>query len=394
MVNVPEERSKRLNRRHRYRLIIGYLSISLFFLTCAASFEIWMNRTRLQLQTDTNMLSAWIIGITHGSKQQLTRGTVIQKWLSKSGVRSLGSQETLTSRYQGDSDAVELWLDYNSYLQDSKYLECHRIGQTAFVDDLGQRYHGFLDFHGRIVGLYLPGYDHAAHRITCSLHWCPRQQFPPTQFSAPMHFTFDLPRSVRQLPEANTLPQTGVEKNIEGISARVSSVRIVPRGISGRSVVQNQLSFHLKIEGGRLANSNVSLGNGDYDERGILEMLGRNDPAHIQAYLKSESIRRAGKIAAPAMGELTRSRFVISDPYGISLMPDNAALAPAMDWFGRGYLHDTEGWVWRAPVNGVGIGTDVVRIQFDVRHITPPNSMPAPTVHFDIVAPVQTSGEV
>lgn len=381
-------------KRRRLRLSLTYLAITLILLVCAASFEIWSDRARLQLQTDPRMVSAWIIGTTYGPKQQLTRGTMFQKWLSQMGFHSLGNQEILTSRFHGDSDGMQIWLDYNSFLPDAKYLECHRIGQTAFVDDLGQRYHGFLDFHGRIVGVYLPGYDHAAHRITCRLHWCPRQQYPPRLFSSPMSFTIDLPKTTRQLPAAESLVSASSKQTIRGITVQVSSVRLVPQNLSPQFVVQNQLSFHLNIEGGNLANSNVALGNGEIRQRRLRELLTQIDPAGGQNLLTPDSEQTAGQIPPPTLGEYTKNRFIITDPYGLSLMPDTAVLTPAIDWFGRGYLRDEAGWVWRAPVNGVGIGTDAVRLQLDVRPVTPPNSTPAPPVHFDLIAPVQTSGEV
>ncbi len=383
-----------LQRHRRLRLALTYLAVMVILVAGAGSIEIWQNRQLLQLQTDPRVASAWVIGTTYGSKHQLTRGTIFQKWLTQLGIRSLGNQEKLTSRFHGDTGALELWLDYNSFLPDAKFLECHRIGQTAFVDDLGQRYHGFLDIHGRIVGVYLPGYDHSARRITCRLHWSPRSQNPPRQFSSPMLFTIDLPNTVRQLPSAENLVDTGAQQTIGGISVKVSSVRIVPQNVTLLSAIQNQISFHLKIDGGNLANSNVSLGNGEFEQPGIVELLGKMDPARSGGLTKQKHSGGKEKTPPPNLGELTKRRFIISDPYGISVMPDTAVITPAIDWFGRGYLKDSEGWVWRAPANGVGIGTDVVRLEFDVRPNTAPNSTPALPVHFNIIAPVQTAGEV
>src|SRR5204863_6335663 len=106
-------------------------------------------------------------------------------------------------------------------------LECHRVQQagTAFVDDVGQTYHGFLDMHGKTVAVYLPGYDHSAREMRCILRWMPRRPAAPSPISRPMVFKVKLPRYPRVLPAAESLPRT-VTAQKDGITVTVDAGRL------------------------------------------------------------------------------------------------------------------------------------------------------------------------
>ncbi|HLK60708.1 MAG TPA: hypothetical protein VKU00_29360, partial [Chthonomonadaceae bacterium] len=147
---------------------------------------------RVQLQSDPHVATVWLLGATWGPNHSVTFGSPSQKWLNEHNITAFGSYAVLHSPYTGEPGGVEFWFDYQSYLP-SQELECHRVGEMAFTDDLGQTYHGYLDFQGKTVGVYLPAYDHAAHRLFCNIHWMPRRPAAPSPVSTPMTFMVNLP---------------------------------------------------------------------------------------------------------------------------------------------------------------------------------------------------------
>lgn len=347
--------TRRAPRSYRGLLLALSLLAALGGMAAITVFVARDSQRRAQMQTDSRVATVWVLGVAHGT-QPLTRGSLLQKWLNARGIHAFGEYRTLTSRYNsGNENGLEIWFDYQSYLKKRPELECHRIGATAFVDDLGQRYHGFLDFQDQYVGVYLPGYDHAARRLVCAVRWMPRQPARPRPMSKPMVFTVDLPPVKRVLPPADTLPRRFVTLTNQGVTVTVGQARLSAPDyrIGGYAGSQRELFFYLKIEGGELTAPNIV--------SPIAEL-------------------------APRASSLDTSRpFTITDPYGVSLLPEDRILEPVLQQ-GRG------GTLWSAAVNGAGQGTDAVRLRFDVR---PKGRKPsAPAIPFDITIPVQTGGEV
>ncbi|HZO91647.1 MAG TPA: hypothetical protein VFB38_25215 [Chthonomonadaceae bacterium] len=397
----------------RVRTLRGLLAAATALLTlgCLTAISLYFlndSRRRAQMQTDPRVATVWMLGVTYGKQHTLTRGSTLQQWLNAHGFHGLGDYRVLTSRYSGDPGSLEIWFDYQSFLPNHSLLECHRIGETAFVDDLDQPYHGYLDIHDKYVGVYLPGYDHAARRILCAVHWMPRQPAPPHPVSAPMVFTIDLPPAPRLLPPANTLPHGPISVSNQGITATVSEARLSAPNLSGLSGGQRELTFRLKIQGGELANSNVELpptltsvsaGQGSnhlllYWYRNQI-MRTRRPRSGIAQLFRPFNAPRAtitptfpgGFASATAYRPLT-----ITDPYGISLLPDSETLSPLQTLEENDARNAGRGTVWVAPVNGAGHGTDVIRLHFDVLPAKAASStQPVP---FDIMVPVQTGDEV
>ncbi|HLV80720.1 MAG TPA: hypothetical protein VKT32_10575, partial [Chthonomonadaceae bacterium] len=215
------------------------------------------SRSHVQMQTDPNVATVWVLGVTHGPMHMVQEGSALQKWLNAVNIHAFGDYHSYRSGYDGDPDSLEIWFDYTSYLPRTPDLECHRVGQTAFVDDMGQAYHGYLDFQGKVVGVYLPGYDHAAHRLTCCLHWMPRQPAAPTPVSRPMVFTIALPPAQRLLPPLAALPRGPVTQSHGEVTVTVTDARLSAPRTRPFTSTQRDLAFRLKITGGELACSNV-----------------------------------------------------------------------------------------------------------------------------------------
>jgi hypothetical protein len=377
---------------YRAYVIVAALLLVFAGIIAASLYSVNESRRRAQTQVDSHVATVWILGVAQGAQTSLTHGTTLQKWLNAHGIHALGDYRVLTSRYSGDHDGLEIWFDYRSYLPEYPQLECHRIGATAFIDDLGQEYHGYLDFQDKYVGVYLPGYDHAAHRLTCALHWMPRKPAPAHPVSAPMVFTVDLPPARRILPDADTLGHGPVTVTRQGITVTAGGARLEVPDYSIMGGSQRELTFRLKIQGGEVASSNV-------DTRvpttytvpgGVTYRLLRNGSGFT---FYSTTIRR--QIVAPNVGvqPTTTHPFTITDPYGISLLSDNEFLRPRAALDGdEDPLQTQYGTAWVAPVNGAGQGTDVVRLHFEVLPtLHTPRTAPVP---FDILLPVQTGGEV
>lgn len=336
---------------------------------------------RTQVQTDPSVCTVWVLGMTEGHEQVLHRSSPIQDWLADHGIHFPGAIGTLSGQFHGDPDGAEVWFDYRSLLPQHPMLECHRIGDTAFLDDLGQAYQGYLDFQGHCVGVYLPGYDHAAHRLTCALHWMPRQPAPPYPMSRPMVFTFDLPRARRILPEAAALPANPLPASAGGVSVTLSEVRLSRAEIEQLTQGQRQLTFRLKVTGGAISDANV------LDLTGDLEMsqLTQTPSASTLATLNRDIARM--RRGAARLAARSAPRMTITDPYGVPLL-SNDAMASRMVSSNGGAIRDGSGAVWAVPVNGAGKGTDVVRIQLD---ISPSGG--GPDIHFDLLAPVASEQE-
>lgn len=385
-----EARKRRLLRKAALTLV-ALLALMGFVL--AGLLLLADSRRRIQMHTDPNVATAWVVGITYGPIHALTLGTPLQKWFNDRDIHTFGDYHSVQSGYNGDPGSVEIWFDYQSYLPHAPQLECHRVGQTAFVDDLGQAYHGYLDFQGKLVGVYLPGYDHAAHRLTCALRWMPRQPAPPDPVSNPMVFTIDLPPARRILPSAAALPQGLVTAANQGVTVTVSEARLSAPRTHQFSSTQRDLAFRIKIEGGELANANVltnPYGGQIYSTSGSLS------GAPVSTFLRRYRIRAVmPPLLGRSRGVPAQRRFTITDPYGVSLLSSDG-LFPMASLESAEPLQNQNGTVWVAPVNGAGRSTDAIRLQFDVRptgHTTASPSASGTLIPFDIVVPVQTSDE-
>jgi hypothetical protein len=362
------------------------------------------SRRRAQLQEDPRVATVWIAGVTQGANQTLVRGTALQKWLNGVGIICFGEYKSLQSRFSGDPGSLEIWFDYQSRLPHKPDLECHRIGETAFEDDLGQRYHGYLDLQGHQVGVYLPGFDHAARKLICALHWMPRQPAPPTPTSMPMLFTVDLPPVPRLLPPTGALSRGPLTITRQGIRVTVGEARLGPSRPGAFTDGQRELTFRLKIEGGELADDNVDsspLSEIDTGFRSQNPSKAQID-SRIRAYMARQTARlqfvQIGLFpASPPAGSAARL-FEITDPYGFSLIPTQEMLTPMQMRDRTHVLRDENGIFWVAPVTGAGRGTDVIRLRFDVRPASPkgarPHSSPPPAIPFTLTVPVQTGDTI
>jgi hypothetical protein len=111
-------------------LLVGGLLLAMVLIVQAR------NR-RIQLQSDPHIATVWLMGATWGPNHTLVDGTAWQKWLNAHNITAFGSYTELRSPYNGEPGGVEFWFDYQSHLP-SQELECHRVGEMAFTDDLGQ----------------------------------------------------------------------------------------------------------------------------------------------------------------------------------------------------------------------------------------------------------------
>jgi hypothetical protein len=330
---------------HWLRLLASILALAALVTALFGVAQVRRARRSMQVQTDPQVATAWLIGVTHGNAH-LARGGSLQKWANAHNIRLFGEYLDLAPGSQVGTDGMELWFDCESYVRKTPDLECHRIYETAFTDDLGQQYHGFLDFHGHLVGVCLPGYDHRSRRIFCDLHWMPRGKRWPC--STPMHFTVDLPPARRLLPPRSSLPDGPVSVTHVGVTVTVSNVRLSPAFVGANALFQREMLFDVTIRGG--------------------------GPAWPQAEIwdSKETI------------------FRITDPYGVPLIPGGVmgGLPPTtmdvLDATNKGSATAGKPRGCIVPVEGAGAGTDVVTIHFDLR---PTGG--AETVPFDLVAPVK-----
>jgi hypothetical protein len=349
---------------------------------------------RHQMQDDPEVATAWLLQTTHGPNHILTRGSILQRWANQEGVHALGDYQVLTGSFNGEPDGIELWFDYDSHTA-VKDLECHRVGPTAFVDDLGQVYHGFLDFQGKTVGVYLPGYDHTARRITCTLHWMPRRPAAPFPVSRPMTFTIPLPATRRILPPASTLPSDPVRVTKNGITVTLSDVHLGPIQMRPYYEGQRDLLFQLHVQGGQLADENVVQ---QADATGVLSSAFPGSAVIVQGQIRSARgqvlttrVRSGNNLFMLGNGPSASDSFRITDPYGIALLPDTASVLAPVTKPRKG---QTASPFWTAPINSAGRGTDCVLFHL---HVQPPaaspKAMPPAAIAFDIpvrVAPQPT----
>jgi len=383
-----------ITSRKRKQLTRGTIALfSACLLGGALAVAVRRSQIRHQMQTDPSVATAWLIQVTHGPNHTLTRGSTVQRWANQHNIHALGDYEVLTGSFNGEPNGIEFWFDYSSHT-DAKNLECHRVGPTAFVDDLGQIYHGFLDFQGKTVGVYLPGYDHAAHRITATVHWMPRRPAAPFPVSRPMTFSVPLTASRRILPPASTLPDGPVSITKSGITVTLSDVHLSPPRLRSLYEGQRDLTFQLHIQGGEIADENVVIPE-DY----VLDATSAfspNAPTAIQRQVRvvqgrgiTTRLRSGNTIYMLGNGSLDGDHLTITDPYGISLVPPMLSVAMPVTKPRKGQKASPS---WIAPVTGAGKGTDCVQFHFDVQPpARSPKAMPPASIPFDI--PVRVSTE-
>jgi hypothetical protein len=389
-------------RTNRTGLLLT-LAVLTFLAFTVGLFGLWQGyRKHTQMQNDPRVARVWVAGTTFGRHHQIQRGSSLQRWLNTNHISLLGDYEVVQSQFSNDPDGLEIWFNYESYLIGYPELECHRINPagTAFIDDLGQPYHGYLDLHGKTVGVYLPGYDHAAHQIRCIVKWMPRRP-TLTPMSRPMVFTVDLPQATRVLPPASSLPRA-VSLTKSGVTVMVDAVQLGPFKPANGAAGQRDLTFHLRIAGGEIANDNIandlSLAVSDSALTGRLHSIivspiqplrlfsGRGLNANLQPQRQVQYF--------PASSDSAPMTF--TDPYGISLIAPGQSIAPVLSKDILERARRGQGMVWRAPVIGAGKGTDVIRVHLDVRpRAQSGHSAPASeTVPFDLCVPVQTGDEI
>jgi hypothetical protein len=374
-----ETRTAQSRRGKRNLLRPLLLAAILLMAVCiGALVVVRINRTAIQLHNDPTVGSVWVAGVTYGATPTLQQGTPPLRWLNRHGIRAFGSTGTLVSRFRGDEGGLEIWFGCRSNLHGQPLLECHRVGKTAFTDDLGQEYQGYLDFQGSYVGVYLPGYDHAAHRLTCALHWMPRTPAAPTPVSAPMRFDIDLPPMSRLLPSAEHVVRTVATQTRQGITVTAGSARLEAPKLSTTVGSQRDLIFHLDVRGGTLACSNVDTLPLRISQSGNAMRIGETD-------------LQASRLIAPWNAPpRPKSALQITDPYGVSLLTTREKIVPMMSMDTTRCTRANDGTVWIAPVNGGGQGTDVIRLHL---YVQPTDSTESP-VSFDFTLPVRADTEI
>ena len=371
------------------------------------------------MQEDPKVARVWLLGVTRGKKHELQQGSEFQRWLNASNVHLFGDYSVLRSRFANDPAGVELWFGYQSYVPKHPELICHRVSATAFTDDLGQTYHGFLDIHGSVVGVYLPGFDHVAHRLTCNLHWMTEIAGEKPQdraVSKPMTFTVELPRLKRVLPELGETLDKRRSKSVvsrqKGVTVEISEARLTEPKLRNLYEGQRDFLFRLKISGGKLANDNlmefraplISESNGSKGLKFQFKAQTRNLTNQIQAMIQRNLQTSASKLQKPesSAGTALISRekipqhLTIMDPYGIVLTMSDEFLYPLDSQEARKESPE-KGTVWVARVVGAGRGTDVVKLHLDVRPTATPgdrNAGSPQTISFDLIVPVQTGDEI
>ena len=379
-------------RRRSMGCLVGLLLLGVGA-AAATLFTLKEHNRDIQLQTDPAVATVWLAGVTWGPNHTLVTGSPWQKWLNDRNITAFGSYRALHSQYDGEP-GVELWFDYRSYLS-GRELECHRVEETAFTDDLGQPFHGYLDFQGKMVGVYLPAYDHAAHRLFCTLHWMPRRPNPSFPVSSPMQFSVEVPPTPRLLPLAESLPHGSQTITHQGISITVSEAQLGPVEIRQTPYSgQRRLTFRMKVTGGEIANPNVDLGGNTRYAPGFgaifVEQNGRTGIRSINPTQE--------RSAESGWGPLS-----ITDPYGIELIPATQYVVPGGPGgplAGSEHLESADGKeiLWSVQVSNAGKGTDVLRLRFGVRPTRSAASSASDTLPeaapFDLLLPVQTGNEI
>ncbi len=423
-MSVAEESTtlELIQKRIHWGKIIGwgglFLATGGFLVSGVAYWNDWSNSR--QMQEDPRVARVWLNGVTIGKTHELTQGTELQRWLNQANIHLLGDYSVLKSRFVSDPGGVELWFGYQSHVPKHPDLICHRVETTAFTDDLGQTYHGFLDVHGSVIGVYLSGYDHSAHSLSCNLHWMTTDDSPLNSpharlVSKPMKFHVELPRIKRILPplkeESLRKSATGCSAKKSGVTVEISDVQLSAPKLRNLYEGQRDLLFRLKISGGAIANNNLvefkasvfknslSLSALKLQFRGNTRSLNQRIETLIQQNLRAEHPETTRLQLSPHTTLLSWQRIgkplTITDPYGVSLIVPDETLSPQTAMESQSVIAE-KGTVWVAPVNGGGRGTDSVRIHLDIRPYDKGGKSVElkPTIPFDLIVPVQTGDEI
>ncbi len=429
------------------KLLFNGGALAGFVLCMIASYAYWNDWSHArQMQEDPRVARVWELGVTQGETHTLRQGSELQLRLNRANIHWLGDFSVLNSRFSGDPLGVEIWFGYQSYVPKRPELICHRVGTAAFTDDLGQTYHGFLDLHGSVVGVYLPGYDRAARKLFCNLHWMPEEVAGERNtgfISQPMSFTIELPQMKRSLPtlsdlgsegvassalnplEASNVPgnSPGARKSISevtrskvtqtknGVTVMIGEARLSAPKLRNLYEGQRDLLFRLNISGGKLANDNVSdivmpriqMQGAPFSFQMQNDLQQRKLNARIQALIRRNLRERQGGAPDKEVPTLTFSplaplrvdkSLTMIDPYGVSLNVKDGIVTPLTSVESSNEAAD-KGILWRVPVTGAGKSTDVIRVHLDVRPDSKDSAgQPLPAIPYDLLIPVQTGDEI
>ncbi len=304
-------------------------SIAVVILGSLLLFETIQKR-KLQIQNDPQVAAAWLAGVRYGTDCSLAPHHGLVSLMKRIGLRLPEAQHELLSRFKGANGSLEVWLGYVSHVAHQPQLVCEPVGTTAFYDNLGQSYRGFLDLQPGFVGIFLPGYDHAAKTITCVVHFVPSNS-ESAQASKPMRFVIHLPKVQRML---STSASTGYStvSSAHGITVKISHVRLSQALNGNYRHGQRELIFHLHINGGVVWARNMNMAEMENDT---------SIPAH-------QSVS-------------------IYDPYGMQLVLPHTFISRMRSFLTGAPFTVNHASVWVAPVSGAGESTNVVKIVLPVK---------------------------
>src|SRR5947209_2214307 len=83
---LPEMDQIPKRRIPRPVVVIASLGIVLLATVFVAARIVEAGRRHAQMQTDPNVATAWVIGVTRGPNHALTQGSPFQKWLNEAGI--------------------------------------------------------------------------------------------------------------------------------------------------------------------------------------------------------------------------------------------------------------------------------------------------------------------
>jgi len=157
---------------------------------------------------------------------------------------------------------------------------------------------------------------------------------------------------------------------------------------------QRDLTFQLHIQGGEIADENVvipvegGVRSGDFPMTKTFVTL-RGQTQGVQRQFITTRIRSGNTITMLGDGSLEADHLMITDPYGISLIPQILSVTSPPSQLRKGQKASP---LWIAPVTGAGKGTDCVQFHFDVQPpARSPKAMPPASIPFDI--PIRVSTE-
>ncbi len=289
-----------------------------------------IQRRKLQIQNDPQVAAAWLAGVRYGSDCSLTPHHGLTTLLKRIGLRLPQVHHTLLSHFQGANGSMEVWLGYISHLTNQPRLVCEPVGSTVFYDNLGQSYRGFLDLQPGFVGLFLPGYDHAARTITCVVHWLPANN-DAAKVSKPMRFEIKLPSASRKLPPAPSIGYSAVASQ-QGVTVGISHVRLSEALNGDYRNGQRELTFHLHTVGGAVWARNMNMAELEDDQ----------------------SIPTSDAVS-------------IVDPYGMNIVMPHTFISRMRSFVTGAPFTVEHASVWVAPVSGAGESTDVVKIVLPIK---------------------------